>query len=81
MVKTLRGFAITSRSYGFNTMTINNISDEPLKVKHWNNPDKSEKRIDYVLSLFQDQHWIQLGHEIDQQGNVRLVEKYNCRMP
>ena len=61
-------------------MTINNISDEPLKVKHWNNPDKSEKRIDYVLSLFQDKHWIQLGHEIDQQGNVRLVEKYNCRM-
>jgi len=58
-----------------------NITSDPLKVTNWNSPNKEEKRIDYVLSLTSDKHWIQLGHEIDQQGNVRVVEKYNCRIP
>jgi len=58
-----------------------NSSSDPLKVKNWNSPDKQKKRIDYVLSLFSNSHWIQLGYEIDQEGNVQLIEKYNCRMP
>ena len=59
---------------------INNISSEPLKVRNWNN-DNEETRIDYTLSIFEGAHWIQLGFEFTQNGDVRQIEKYNCRMP
>lgn len=60
-------------------MTIENINPEPLKVKNWNN-DQTETRLDYNLSIFEDNHWIFLGIEIFPDGTTRTIEKYNCSM-
>lgn len=58
-----------------------NVNNEPLKVKNWNNPEKEETRIDYNLSIIENKQWGMIGTEIDQSGNVRTVFKDICSMP
>jgi len=61
-------------------MSIKNLQNEPLKVKNWNNPEKEETRIDYNLSIVEDNHWIQMGIEIFPDGSTKTEIKYNCSM-
>jgi len=60
---------------------IHNLTDEPLKVKDWNSEKPITKHIDYSLGIVEDKHWIQLGMEIDDNGNVRFIERYIGSMP
>jgi len=62
-------------------MSVNPTTIDKLKVRNWNTDSIPESRVDYTLSIFEGGHWIQIGTEIDYQGNTQLVEKYNCEMP
>lgn len=61
-------------------MSIKNLNSEPLKCKNWNN-DKTETRIDYNLSIMEDNQWLELGIEIFPDGTTRIHENYVGTLP
>jgi len=60
---------------------IENTTNEPLKVRNWNTPDKPEKRIDYCLQIMEGGFWEEIGTVIEPNGSVHTEIRSVCSMP